>query len=93
MPFSSAISLSDYLKRHCHSHNRSSWNSPARSNESETIDAGLITSQVELVRQAFHESFAAAFTDTLRLNLIWPIAIAILVAITLRSKEAKTDHI
>jgi EmrB/QacA subfamily drug resistance transporter len=54
------------------------------------IDAGLITSQVELVRQAFHESFAAAFTGTLRLNLIWPIAIAILVAITLRSKEAKT---
>jgi MFS family permease len=57
------------------------------------IDAGLITSQVELVRQAFHESFAAAFTGTLRLNLIWPIAIAILVAITLRSKEAKTGHI
>jgi len=26
----------------------------------------------------------------LRLNLIWPIAIAILVAITLRSKEAET---
>jgi len=54
------------------------------------IDAGLITSQVELVRQAFHESFAAAFAGTLRLNLIWPIAIAILVAITLRSKKAKT---
>jgi hypothetical protein len=57
------------------------------------IDAGLIGSQVELIRQAFHESFAAAFTDTLRLNLIWPIAIAILVAITLRSNEAKTGHI
>jgi len=57
------------------------------------IDAGLIGSQVELVRQAFHESFAAAFTGTLRLNLIWPIAIAILVAIALRSKEAKTGHI
>jgi len=57
------------------------------------IDAGLVGSQVELVRQAFHESFAAAFTGTLRLNLIWPIAIAILVAIALRSKEAKTGHI
>ena len=57
------------------------------------IDAGLIGSQVELVRQAFHESFAAAFTGTLRLNLIWPIAIAILVAITLRSKEAKTANV
>ncbi|PYJ44838.1 MAG: hypothetical protein DME85_14280, partial [Verrucomicrobia bacterium] len=44
----------------------------------------------ELVRQAFHESFAAAFTGTLRLNLIWPIAIAVLVAITLRSKKTKT---
>jgi MFS family permease len=55
------------------------------------IDAGLITSH--LVRQAFHESFAAAFTGTLRLNLIWPVAIAILVAITLRSKEAKTGRI
>jgi hypothetical protein len=54
------------------------------------IDAGLITSQVELVRQAFHESVAAAFTGTLRLHLIWPIAIAILVAMTLRSKKAKT---
>jgi EmrB/QacA subfamily drug resistance transporter len=57
------------------------------------IDTGLITSQVELIRQAFHESFAAAFTDTLRLNLIWPIAIAILVAITLRSNQAKTGHV
>jgi hypothetical protein len=49
--------------------------------------------QIELVRQAFHESFAAAFTATLRLNLIWPIAIAILVAMTLRNKETKTGHI
>src|SRR2546421_1484048 len=57
------------------------------------IDAGLITSQVELVRHAFHESFAAAFAGTLRLNLIWPIAIAILAAITLRSKEQKRGHI
>jgi len=57
------------------------------------IDTGLVTSQVDLVRQAFHESFAAAFTGTLRLNLIWPIAIAILVAITLRSKEAKTANV
>lgn len=63
---------------------------PGAAERIENIDAGLITSQVELVRRAFHESFAAAFTGTLRLNLIWPIAIAILVAITLRSKEAKT---
>jgi len=41
------------------------------------IDSGLFASQVEQIRQAFHESFAAAFTGTLRLNVIMPIAIAI----------------
>jgi MFS family permease len=45
------------------------------------IDSGLVTSQVEQVRQAFHESFVTAFTGTLRLNLIVPIAIAVLVIV------------
>jgi hypothetical protein len=45
------------------------------------IDSGLVTSQVEQVRQAFHESFVTAFTGTLRLNLILPIAIAVLVIV------------
>src|SRR5260370_11779577 len=36
------------------------------------IDSGLLASQVEQVRQAFYESFVAAFTDSLRFNLIWP---------------------
>jgi hypothetical protein len=39
------------------------------------------------VRQAFHESFAAAFTGTLRLNVILPIAIAILAMMLLEKKE------
>ena len=44
-------------------------------------------SEVERIRQAFHESFAAAFTDTLRLNVILPITIAILTIVLLRKKE------
>ena len=51
------------------------------------IDSGLVASQVEQVRQAFHESFVAAFTGTLRLNVILPIAIAILAMMLLGKKE------
>jgi hypothetical protein len=51
------------------------------------IDSGLDASQVEHVRQAFHESFAAAFSTTLRLNVILPIAIAILTMMLLKKKE------
>jgi hypothetical protein len=51
------------------------------------IDTGLAASQVEQVRQAFHESFTAAFTGTLRLSIILPIAIAILVVMLLQKKE------
>jgi EmrB/QacA subfamily drug resistance transporter len=51
------------------------------------IDSGLITSQVEQVLHAFHESFAAAFTDTLRLNVTLPIAIAILAAMLLEKNQ------
>jgi MFS family permease len=43
------------------------------------LESGLIASQIEQVRLAFHESFAAAFANTLRLNVILPIAIAVLV--------------
>jgi EmrB/QacA subfamily drug resistance transporter len=43
------------------------------------LESGLIASQIEQVRMAFHESFAAAFANTLRLNVILPIAIAVLV--------------
>ena len=51
------------------------------------IETGLIASQAEHVRQAFHESFVAAFSSTLRLNVIMPIAIAILAMILLKKKE------
>jgi hypothetical protein len=51
------------------------------------IDSGLVASQVEQVLQAFHESFAAAFTGTLRLNVILPIAIAILAMMLLEKKD------
>src|SRR5437588_159195 len=51
------------------------------------IDSGLVASQVEQVRQAFYESFVAAFTGTLRLNVIMPIAIAILAMMLLGKKE------
>ena len=40
------------------------------------LESGLIASQIAQVRMAFHESLAAAFTNTLRLNVILPIAIA-----------------
>jgi hypothetical protein len=42
---------------------------------------------VEQVRQAFYESFVAAFTGTLRLNVIVPIAIAILTMILMTGKK------
>jgi hypothetical protein len=51
------------------------------------IDSGLVASQVEQVRQAFYESFVAAFTGTLRLNVIVPIAIAILTMILMMGKK------
>ncbi len=51
------------------------------------IDTGLVASQVEQIRQAFHQSFEAAFTGTLRLNIILPIAIAILVIMLMGKKE------
>src|SRR5260370_7730183 len=37
------------------------------------IDAALITSQLELLRQPFHDSFTAPFTTTFLLNLISPL--------------------
>ena len=43
------------------------------------LEGGLMASQIEQVRLAFHESFAAAFAHSLRLNVILPIAIAVLV--------------
>ena len=47
----------------------------------------MVASQVEQIRQAFHESFVAAFTGTLRLNVILPIAIAILAMRLLGNRE------
>ena len=52
------------------------------------IETGLIASQAEHVRQAFHESFVAAFSSTLRLNVIMPIAIAILAMVLLKKRKA-----
>ena len=51
------------------------------------LDSGLVASQVEQVRRAFHESFVAAFTGTLRLNVILPLAIAILTMMLMGKKE------
>ncbi len=48
------------------------------------LDRGMVAGQVEQIRQVFHESFVAAFTDTLRLNVILPIAIVILAMMLLR---------
>jgi EmrB/QacA subfamily drug resistance transporter len=56
------------------------------------IDSGLLASQVEQVRQAFYESFAAAFTGTLRLNVIVPIAIAILTMMLMMGKKEGTKQ-
>jgi hypothetical protein len=47
---------------------------------------------VEQVRQAFYESFAAAFTGTLRLNVIMPIAIAILTMMLMMRKKEGTKQ-
>jgi len=47
----------------------------------------LVASQAEHVRQAFHESFVAAFSSTLRLNVLLPIAIAILAMMLLKKRE------
>jgi len=50
------------------------------------LESGLVASQIGQVRLAFHESFAAAFADTLRLNVILPIAIAVLVIVLMDDK-------
>jgi hypothetical protein len=56
------------------------------------IDSGLVASQVEQVRQAFRESFNAAFTGTLRLSMTLPIAIALLVILLMNGKgKTKSD--
>jgi len=52
------------------------------------LESGLMASQIEQIRLAFHESFAAAFANTLRLNVILPIVIAVLV-ITLMGQQSK----
>ena len=51
------------------------------------LDSGFATSQAEQVRQAFHESFQAAFRGILQLNLILPIGIGILVLLLMRKKN------
>ena len=53
------------------------------------IDSGLMANQVEQIRQAFHESFVTAFTGTLRLCLILPIAIAIVVMLLMGKGDAR----
>src|SRR5436190_21883950 len=63
---------------------------PGASERIGQIDSGLIANQVEQVRQAFHESFVTAFTGTLRLCLILPIAIAIVVML-LMGKGRKSE--
>ena len=48
------------------------------------LESGLGASQMEQVRLAFHESFAAAFANTLRLNVILPIVIMVLVMMLIK---------
>lgn len=50
------------------------------------FEGGLMAGQIEQVRLAFHESFAAAFADTLRLNVMLPIVIAVLVIVLMNNK-------
>jgi EmrB/QacA subfamily drug resistance transporter len=52
------------------------------------LENGLVASQIEQIRLAFHQSFTAAFANTLRLNVILPIAIALLV-IALMGRQSK----
>jgi EmrB/QacA subfamily drug resistance transporter len=53
------------------------------------IDSGLMAKQAEQVRQAFHESFAAAFTGTLRLNVILPIVTGVLVVLLIGRRNGR----
>jgi EmrB/QacA subfamily drug resistance transporter len=62
---------------------------PGASERIGQIGSGLMPSQVEQVRHAFHESFVAAFSGTLRLCLILPIAIAILVILLMTGGRRK----
>ena len=48
------------------------------------LESGLVASQMEQVRLAFHESFAAAFANTLRLNVILPMVIMVLVMMLIK---------
>ena len=56
------------------------------------IDSGLMANQAEQVRQAFHESFVAAFTGTLRLNVIFPIAIGILLVLLMGKRKGRIKN-
>jgi hypothetical protein len=53
------------------------------------IDSGLMANQAEQVRQAFHESFAAAFTGTLRLTVILPIVTGVLVVLLMGRRNGR----
>ena len=50
------------------------------------LENGLVASQIEQIRLAFHESFATAFADTLRLNMILPVVIAVIVIVLMKDK-------
>jgi hypothetical protein len=59
------------------------------------LESGLMASQIEQIRLAFHESFAAAFANTLRLNVILPIMIAVLVIVLMgrQNKSAESSTV
>jgi EmrB/QacA subfamily drug resistance transporter len=63
---------------------------PGASQRVQQIVSGLMPIQVEQVQRAFHDSFAAAFTGTIRLCIVFPIAIALLVLLLMR-RERDTD--
>lgn len=56
------------------------------------VESGLVGRQLEQVRQAFHESFEAAFSGMLRLNVIIPIAIGVLVVLLMGTGKGKIQN-
>ena len=53
------------------------------------LESGLVGSQAEQVRHAFHESFEAAFSGMLHLNVILPVAIGILVVLLMGNRKGR----
>jgi EmrB/QacA subfamily drug resistance transporter len=57
---------------------------PGASEHITQFGSSLMPGQVDQVRQAFRDSFAAAFTGTLRLCVILPVIVALLILLLMR---------